>query len=208
MELRGKNRIPVSNYYDRERNTSSVSEGVLYNALLLGGRYEKGFEMCKGNGPLGWSSSENPKPVFVTFMISKDGAEKHCKGGNVDIKEFIKELKRVTDDYTLEKYYNAFTRIARNISPSERKIILNILGIVEKQNMDDLDTGSLLKDIKSFSDRVKSGKYYDHWDWDEKTHREREFGDESWADEMDAFFRKARHAYEKKEYRIAILVRN
>jgi hypothetical protein len=55
MELRGKNRIPVSNYYDRERNTSSVSEGVLYNALLLGGRYEKVFEMCKGNGPLGWS---------------------------------------------------------------------------------------------------------------------------------------------------------
>ena len=122
----------------------------------------------------------------------------------MDIKEFIKELKRVTGDYTLEKYYNALTRIARNISPSERKIILNILEIVEKQNMDDLDTGSLLKDIKSFSDRVKSGKYYDHWDWDEKTHREREFGDESWADEMDAFFRKARHTYEKKEYRIAV----
>ncbi|KJS46195.1 hypothetical protein [Desulfosporosinus sp. BICA1-9] len=130
----------------------------------------------------------------------------HKKGGNVDIKEFIKELKRVTGDYTLEKYYNAFTRIARNISPSQRKFILNILEIVGKQNMDDLDTGLLLEDIKSFNDRVESGKYYDHWGWDEKTHREREFGDESWADEMDAFFRKACHAYEKKEYRIAVKV--
>jgi len=122
----------------------------------------------------------------------------------VDIKEFIKELKRVTGDYTLEKYYNAFTRIARNISPSQRKIILNILEIVGSQNMDDLGTGLLLEDIKSFHDRVEGGKYYDHLDWDEKTHREKEFGDESWADEMDAFFRKARHAYEKKEYRLAV----
>jgi len=82
--------------------------------------------------------------------------------GNVDIKEFIKELKRVTGDYTLEKYYNAFIRIARNISPTQRKFILNILEIVGKQNMDDLDTGLLLEDIKSFHDRVKSGKYYNH----------------------------------------------
>jgi len=122
----------------------------------------------------------------------------------VDIKEFIKELKRVTGNYTLEKHYNAFTRIARNISPSQRKIILNILEIAGNQNMDDLDTGLLLEDIKSFHDRVESGKYYDHWGWDEKTHRERQFGDESWADEMDAFFKKARHAYEKKEYRLAV----
>jgi len=37
-------------------------------------------------------------------MISKDDAEKYWKGGNVDIKEFIKELKWVAGDYTLEKY--------------------------------------------------------------------------------------------------------
>jgi hypothetical protein len=76
MKLRGKSRIPVNNYHSREQNTSFVSEGVLFNALLLGGRYEKVFEMCKGRGPLGWSSSENPKPVFVTFMmvvLSKEG---------------------------------------------------------------------------------------------------------------------------------------
>lgn len=76
MELRNKGRISVVNYHGREQNTSFITESVLINALLLGSRYEKVFEMCKGEGPLGWSSSENPKPVFVTFMmvvLSKDG---------------------------------------------------------------------------------------------------------------------------------------
>jgi len=56
---------------------------------------------------------------------------------------------------------------------SQRKFILNILEIVGKQNMDDLDTGLLLEDIKSFHDRVEKGKYYDHWGRDEKTHNEK-----------------------------------
>jgi ribonuclease HI len=75
-ELQSKGKITVSDYYDGELNTSSVSRRVLFNTLLLGGRYEKVFEMCKGNGPLGWSSGENPMPLFVTFMmvlLSKEG---------------------------------------------------------------------------------------------------------------------------------------
>lgn len=116
MELRGKSRIPVSNYYDRERNTSSVSEGVLYNALLLGGRYEKVFEMCEGNGPLGWSSSENPKPVFVIFMmvlLSKEGI--HSK---VLIKQWEDVIgntnSRAKDEY-IEKYKKIINGIKKSI---------------------------------------------------------------------------------------------
>lgn len=41
-------------------------------------------------------------------------------------------------------------------------------------------------------------------DWDKETHQEREFGDESWADEMDVFFMKAHHAYKKKDYLLAV----
>lgn len=76
MELQGKGRIPVNDYSSREQNTSFISENVMVNALLLGGRYEKVFEISKDNGPLGWSSSNNPKPVFTTFMmvlLSKEG---------------------------------------------------------------------------------------------------------------------------------------
>jgi hypothetical protein len=52
-----------------EQEESSVSADLFYNALLLSGRYEKVLEMCKGEGPLGWSSSDNPKPIFITFMM-------------------------------------------------------------------------------------------------------------------------------------------
>ena len=76
MELQSKVRIPVNDYSSREQNTSFISESVLVDALLLGGRYEKVFEMSKDNGPLGWSSGNNPKPVFTAFMmvlLSKEG---------------------------------------------------------------------------------------------------------------------------------------
>lgn len=69
MELQDKSRMHEDDYYNREQNTSFVSDGILFNTLLLGGRYEKAFEMCKGSGPLGWSYSENSKPLFVTFMM-------------------------------------------------------------------------------------------------------------------------------------------
>lgn len=115
MELRGKSRIPVSNYHDRERNTSSVSEGILFNALLLGGKYEKVFEMCKGNGPLGWSSSENPKPVFVTFMmvvLSKE--EIHSK---VLIKQWDDAIGNTS--YRAEKeYIEKYKKIINGIKKS------------------------------------------------------------------------------------------
>jgi len=104
----------------------------------------------------------------------------------MNIREFILELKRVTVNYTSEEYYNALIRLARNISPAERMTILNVLESTRNQNTDDLDTCSLLEDIEAFYNRVKNGEYYDHWGWDAEIHEEREFGDESWAEEMDS----------------------
>jgi hypothetical protein len=76
MELQSRGRSPTTDYYDSERKASVLPESVLINALILGGRYEKVFEMCKGKGPVGWSSGDNPKPVFTALMIvalSKEG---------------------------------------------------------------------------------------------------------------------------------------
>lgn len=69
LELYGQNKIHTNYYHDSELNKSSVSDAVFFNALLLAGRYEKVFEKCKDIAPLGWSSSGNPKPLFVTFMM-------------------------------------------------------------------------------------------------------------------------------------------
>ncbi len=113
MELRDKSRVTHSDYPSRELSTSFVSEGLVCNALLLGGRYEKVFEMCKGKGPLGWSSSDNAKPVFVSFMLkvlSKE--ERHTKilykqwdeaivnTSFYANKEFIEKYRKIVDFVT------------------------------------------------------------------------------------------------------------
>lgn len=53
----------------------------------------------------------------------------------------------------------------------------------------------LLSDIASFVESVRSGAYYEGWGWDPDLHEERAFGDESWADEMDALFEGAAGAF-------------
>jgi hypothetical protein len=58
-----RDRMPVTIYPNSEQQSSSVSVNVFFNALLLSGRYEKVFHMCKGKDPLGWSTGDNPKPL-------------------------------------------------------------------------------------------------------------------------------------------------
>lgn len=79
-ELRSNRRTFLNNGYNPERHMAFVDDGVFFNALLLTGRYEKVFENCHKTGPLGWSNSDNPKPVFVAFMMivlsrGEDGAK-------------------------------------------------------------------------------------------------------------------------------------
>lgn len=46
----------------------------------------------------------------------------------------------------------------------------------------------LLAEIDAFAARLRSGAYLEGWGWDDGLHEERAYGDESWADEMDALF--------------------
>lgn len=57
---------------------ASIDEGDYIHALLLGGKYEKVFDLCQGKGPLGWSSSAHPKPAMLLFLmdvLSKGGSD-------------------------------------------------------------------------------------------------------------------------------------
>lgn len=115
-ELRGKGRIPVHIYSSREQSTAYVSEGVLISTLLLGGRFEKVFEMCKGKGPLGWSSSENPKPIFVTFMLvvlSKGGI--HSKMLCKQWEEAIANTCYNADKLYIQKYQKLIDTIKESV---------------------------------------------------------------------------------------------
>lgn len=122
MELRSKSRVPVNNYHTREQSTSFASEGVLINTLLLSGRYEKVFEMCKGKGPLGWSCSENPKPLFVTFMmvvLSKEGM--HSKILYKQWEDAIGNTSYNASKEYIEKYRKVIDFIKKSIKPTKER---------------------------------------------------------------------------------------
>lgn len=52
-----------------EREVSSVSEGLVCHALLLGGRYDRAIDLCKHTNPLGWSDPEHPQPAVLAFVM-------------------------------------------------------------------------------------------------------------------------------------------
>jgi len=75
-ELHKQNKGLVPGYCHSDLSRSHLPESLLYRILILGGRHIELFELCKGKGPLGWSSGNNPKPYFVTFtmvLLSKNG---------------------------------------------------------------------------------------------------------------------------------------
>ena len=65
-ELQGKSRSD----YNSERNTAYVTDGIVAQTLLLGGRYERVFELCQGQDSLGWSFGDNSKPLLITFLLT------------------------------------------------------------------------------------------------------------------------------------------
>ncbi|WP_019006111.1 hypothetical protein [Cohnella laeviribosi] len=98
-ELRSSSGTLSNNSYNRERHMAFVRDGVFFNALLLAGKYEEVFENCHKKGPLGWSSSDNPKPVFVAFMMML-----LSKGGD-DAKVLLKQW----EDAIVQTCYNGGT---------------------------------------------------------------------------------------------------
>ncbi len=117
MELWPSKRVPVNQYFrSGELDRNIASEGLFANALLLGGRYEKVFEFCQGKGPLGWSSSDNPNPVFVTFMmVVLSRADVYSKMLSQQWEEAIRNTSyRANEDY-IKKYQKIISAIKESI---------------------------------------------------------------------------------------------
>jgi hypothetical protein len=108
-----RDRMPVTIYPNIEQQSSSVSVNVFFNALLLSGRYEKVFDMCKGKDLLGWSTGDNPKPLLITFMmmvLSDEG--RHAKMLNSQWEEAIGIGYSMSKAY-IEKYRKVFNFIKK-----------------------------------------------------------------------------------------------
>ncbi|MEW9676813.1 hypothetical protein ABRT01_11605 [Lentibacillus sp. L22] len=68
-ELRDEGSVRGEIFRFTDSRHTTIDEGDYIQALILGGRYEKVFEMCQGKGSLGWSSAAHPKPIMLTFLM-------------------------------------------------------------------------------------------------------------------------------------------
>jgi len=87
--------------------------------------------------------------------------------------------------------------------PANRQAFIKKLSLPKQQEITKIDGKALLDEIEAFARRVKSGEYCDGWGWDDVIYEERDWGDESWADEADEFFMEARELLLNGDYKQA-----
>lgn len=100
---------------------------------------------------------------------------------------FLKEVEKKIDGLSKEELKAILLMKAKNLKPTEREFFLAELSPEKKAEVAANDD-TLLTDIDYFVKRVEDGEYSHGWGWDDEIHDEREWGDESWADEMDELF--------------------
>lgn len=120
-------------------------------------------------------------------------------------KEFMEEARMRLRNYSLEDMRALILNWAEEEHPSKRAEFLFKLMTPKQKQIDEAvpNVETLLDEIEAFGRRVKNGDYCDGWGWDDAIHEERDWGDESWAEEMDEFLLEARSLLLQGEYKLA-----
>ncbi|MDD2282173.1 MAG: hypothetical protein PHD92_02130 [Eubacteriales bacterium] len=108
---------------------------------------------------------------------------------DLSYKEFMDEIRQRLKDFSLDDYKNLILHWAGEVLPAERRRFLGKLAPTANPRINH----DLIDDVSAFARRVEKGDYCDGWGWDDDIHEERDWGDESWAGEMDDFFLQANY---------------
>lgn len=111
---------------------------------------------------------------------------------NLTYTEFLEELERRLEGLSVDDFKNIFLKKARKVHPDLR---CEFLAQFNKSGMEDssrLNCDAIMAELAAFIQRLEDGDYCSGWEWDPVYQEEREWGDESWAREMDRFFLLAR----------------
>ncbi len=118
-------------------------------------------------------------------------------------KEFMEEVRMCLRNYSTEDLRDLILNWASEEHPGRRQEFLSKLMLPKQLNEVVCDVETLIDEIETFARRVEDGHYCDGWDWDDAIYEERDWGDESWAQEMDEFFLDARNLLLHGEYKPA-----
>lgn len=109
-------------------------------------------------------------------------------------KVFMNEVERRLQSYSKEELQEILLSFASEEHTSKRGIFLARLDSSKRrgEKYNTTDAQAFIEEIEEFYQRIKDGEYCDGWGWDHEIHESRDFGDESWAEEMDEFLVEAR----------------
>ena len=117
---------------------------------------------------------------------------------------FLKEAEKRIDGLSKEELKAILLMKAKNLKPNEREFFLAELSPEKKADVV-IDDDTLLTDIDDFVKHIEDGKYSTGWGWDDEIHDEREWGDESWAEDMDELFDRAGELFLSGDMKLASL---
>ncbi len=126
------------------------------------------------------------------------------KKEKIGLGPFLKEIEKRIDNLSKEELKAILILKAKNLKPAERDSFLAGL-TPEKKAEVVIDDDTLLTDIDDFVKRIEDGKYSTGWGWDDEIHDEREWGDESWAEDMDELFDRAGELFLSGDMKLASL---
>lgn len=117
---------------------------------------------------------------------------------------FLKEAEKRIDGLSKEEIKAILLMKAKNLKPAEREFFLAGLTPRKKAEVV-IDDDTLLSEIDDFVKRIEDGEYSTGWGWDDEIHDEREWGDESWAEDMDELFDRAGELFLSGDMKLASL---
>lgn len=106
--------------------------------------------------------------------------------------DFMKQVNSRLDKMSEEDLRAMVVRWASEVQPGDRYQFLCKLRILQDDKPDEHSEQNILGEIAAFKERIAKGEYCDGWGWDDALQEERNWGDESWAEEIDQFFLKSR----------------
>ncbi|QKY70175.1 hypothetical protein [Lentibacillus sp. CBA3610] len=118
-------------------------------------------------------------------------------------KSFMNEVRQRLADFSTEELRDLIMEWAAAELPAKPADFLNKLKLESQEEMSETDADMLMDEIETFAQDVENGAYVDGFGWDDDFLEERDFGDESWAGEMDRFFLEARNLLREGDYKTA-----
>jgi len=104
-------------------------------------------------------------------------------------KAFLDEVKTKVDGLGADELRRLLYAWAKDLEYDERNWFLRNLAQHVNPKPHRLKIDTLFEQIEAFTLRVVNNEYSEGWGWDAAYGAEREWGDESWAQELDQFFR-------------------